>query len=63
MGTDGVFRPDRAGPEVSLDDLRAIASQPGQPLTFTCTPWGSGERMGIDRDLDGVPDGEDPTTG
>ncbi len=63
MGTDGVFRPDRAGPDASLDDLKAIASQPGQSLTFTCAPWGSGERMGIDRDLDGVPDGEDPTTG
>jgi len=65
-------RPRRTGPRVlasltmvavaALDDLRSIASQPGQALTFTCAPWGSGERMGVDRDLDGIPDGEDTIT-
>jgi hypothetical protein len=28
-------------------------------LTYTCTPPGSGQRIGIDRDLDGVLDGDE----
>ena len=32
---------------------------PGQELTYTCVPHGSGLRMGIDRDEDGVRDGDD----
>lgn len=62
MASDGTFTPDRGGPPAALDELRSIASQPGQALTFTCAPWGSGQRMGVDRDLDGIPDGEDSVT-
>ncbi|HVN39130.1 MAG TPA: thrombospondin type 3 repeat-containing protein [Myxococcota bacterium] len=38
--------------------LRALAGTQG-PITYTCAPPGSGTRMGIDRDLDGVLDGLD----
>jgi DNA-binding beta-propeller fold protein YncE len=36
--------------------VRALAVTDG-PLTYTCAPPGSGTRMGIDRNLDGTPDG------
>jgi len=36
--------------------VRALATSEG-PLTYTCAPPGSGTRMGVDRDLDGTPDG------
>jgi hypothetical protein len=51
------FVPDDGGPAVALADLRALATVPGQALTFTCGTPGSGRRAGIDRDRDGVPDG------
>jgi hypothetical protein len=40
----------------SDDQVRALATTQG-PLTYTCAPPGSGTRMGIDRNLDGTPDG------
>jgi len=47
------FRGDRASdPPLTDSALRALANTAGQPLTFTCAPYGSGTRMGIDRDLD-----------
>jgi hypothetical protein len=48
------FRSDRAA-EAPLSDaqLRLIAAVPGQALTYTCVPPGSGERIGVDRDEDG----------
>ena len=62
------FRSDRAGePELTLAKLRALASTTA-PQTFTCVPPGSGYRMGIDRDEDGIYDfdeilrGTDPST-
>jgi len=39
--------------------LRAFASAPGQELTYTCVPPGSGVRIGIDRDEDGIRDGDE----
>ncbi len=54
---DGSFKDDLG--RVSTEaEVRALAAQEG-PLTYTCTPPGSGVRMGIDRDGDGVPDGLD----
>jgi len=54
------FDPDRAAsPNISDASLRALAATPGQELTYTCVPPGSGTRIGIDRDLDGVLDGDD----
>ncbi len=49
------FRSDRASePLIADTDLRALAASSGQELTYTCVPPGSGVRVGIDRDLDGV---------
>jgi hypothetical protein len=56
---DGRFYPDDGGAALTDAQLRAIAIQYGQPVTYTCAPPGSGQRMGVDRDLDGVLDGRD----
>jgi hypothetical protein len=57
---DGRFRPDRKrGGLVSEALLLVLAGQPHGELTFTCVPPGSGLRMGIDRDGDGVLDGDE----
>jgi hypothetical protein len=54
------FIPDRiAESEVPDATLRAQALVPGQELTYTCVPPGSGVRMGIDRDEDGTLDGDE----
>jgi hypothetical protein len=45
--------PYRTGP------LMTLAAKPNQEITFTCTPPGSGRRMGIDRDEDGFLDGDE----
>src|SRR4029079_1076845 len=56
----GNFQSDKAvEPALSDTALRALALVPGQELTYTCVPPGSGTRMGIDRDEDGVRDGDD----
>jgi hypothetical protein len=39
--------------------LRQRAAQNGGELTYTCAPPGSGVRIGIDRDEDGVLDGDE----
>ena len=52
--SDGTFQMDRAGDVRTDVDLRALATTPGQELTYTCVPPGSGVRMGVDRDEDGV---------
>ncbi|HWP67056.1 MAG TPA: hypothetical protein VNO26_14250 [Candidatus Limnocylindria bacterium] len=65
----GAFLPDRTGePPLSDAQLRALATVPGQELTYTCAPPGSGVRMGVDRDWDGILDGDEagpppPTSG
>ena len=50
--TSGVFQLDRVGESMSDAALRALAATPGQELTYTCVPPGSGERIGVDRDED-----------
>ncbi len=54
---NGSFRTDEGG---LIDDaaLRSLAATEG-PLTYTCAPPGSGERMGVNRDRDGWRDGLD----
>ena len=60
---NGRFQRDRANrPSLSDSALRLLAQHPGQELTYTCAPPGSGVRMGIDRDLDGVLDGDEART-
>jgi DNA-binding beta-propeller fold protein YncE len=44
---------------VSDAGLRQLAAQAGNELTYTCTPPGSGVRIGIDRDEDGILDGDE----
>ena len=57
-GTNFVM--DRAAdPPMTDAALRALATTPGQELTYTCAPPGLGQRMALDRDQDGVLDGDD----
>src|SRR5262245_22130936 len=59
-GANGSFQSDRTGEAVLTDaQLRAQVTPPqpaGQELTYTAVPFGSGIRIGIDRDEDGFPD-------
>ena len=51
------FRSDRAlEPALGDPALRALAATPGQELTYTCVPPGSGTRIALDRDDDGYLD-------
>src|SRR5262249_20348617 len=60
----GVFQSDRATePAVTDSVLRAFANVTGQALTYTCAPPGSGIRMGLDRDGDGVFDRDELDAG
>jgi hypothetical protein len=53
----GRFRTDRrAAPPIGAAALRLLARF--HPVMFPCVPPGSGERLGVDRDGDGVWDGE-----
>ena len=56
----GWFRTDRAG-DAAIDEatLRARHDGPNRSVTLTCTPPGSGVRIGIDCDEDGVLDGDE----
>ena len=53
------FVPDDGGASLTDAQLRALAATAGQQLTYTCAPPGSGTRVGVDRDSDGVKDGSD----
>ncbi len=60
----GAFLPDRATETAQSDgQLRAQAAAPGQALTYTCVPPGSGRRVGIDRDEDGFLDRDEIDAG
>jgi len=51
----GLFAGDRQGqPPITAAALRSLA-----PVTYTCVPPGSGERIGVDRDGDGAWDGDE----
>jgi len=53
---DGALFESDLSSEAPLADvaLRALAATAGQELTYTCTPPGSGVRIGLDRDGDGI---------
>jgi DNA-binding beta-propeller fold protein YncE len=56
----GAFLTDEsASPPVSDGALRAQFLAGNASLTYTCTPPGSGRRIGIDRDGDGLLDGDE----
>ena len=54
------FRSDD-GELVTLDTLLAWSEQPGNSLVFTAVPPGSGQRLGIDRDMDCIFNAVDPS--
>ncbi|MGR9043755.1 MAG: YncE family protein [Gammaproteobacteria bacterium] len=63
LPSEGKFRISRRGMQKISDALlRAFAHLPGGETTYTCVPPGSGVRIGLDRDKDGVLDGNDPDT-
>lgn len=56
----GLFRPDRSSEALLTGDaLRQRARAASGEITFTCVPPLSGVRIGIDRDQDGVFDGDE----
>lgn len=54
----GIFKGDKAGESATVAQLIALAHT--SPVTLTCVPPGSGDRIGINRDDDSFPDGDDP---
>jgi DNA-binding beta-propeller fold protein YncE len=55
-----LFKKDRRSqPPIHESSLRNLATQGGRPVTYTCVPPGSGERIGVDRDGDGAWDGDE----
>jgi hypothetical protein len=51
----GLFKPDTVTAALlTRTELTDLLVDPADRLTFMCVPWGSGERIGIDHDLDGV---------
>jgi hypothetical protein len=57
---DGLFRSDLPSePLLTAGDLRTLAAVAGQELTWSCVPPGSGIRIGVDRDEDGLFDRAD----
>ena len=59
MQQDGSFQSDRVGEaDLSRAQLEALIAAPGDRITFMCTPWGAGNRIGIDRDEDGTLNGD-----
>jgi DNA-binding beta-propeller fold protein YncE len=51
----GQFQMDRhSDTPLTTTALRNLGGTAGQEMTFTCVPLTSGERMGVDRDLDGI---------
>ena len=60
----GAFRSDRAAePTTTKAALRRQGKVPGQEVTFTCVPPGSGERIGVDRDGDATYDRDELDAG
>jgi DNA-binding beta-propeller fold protein YncE len=56
----GLFATDRRGqPPITDAALRSLVAGFGVPVTYTCVPPGSGERVGVDRDGDGFWDGDE----
>jgi YVTN family beta-propeller protein len=63
VGSDQ-WDPDKVGePNLTTAELLALATGPGSAVTVTGVPKGSGTRMGIDRDRDTYPDGDELDAG
>ncbi len=60
----GYFQPERKQePPWSDNDVRSLAMTSGQEVTYTCVPPGEGVRIALDRDQDGVFDGDERDAG
>jgi DNA-binding beta-propeller fold protein YncE len=60
----GIYVTDRAKqPYTTAAALQAIGTQTNNSVTYTCVPPGSGLRIGVDRDQDGIYDGDDKNLG
>ena len=60
----GLFRSDRLSDPLGTEAVvRSQAAVPGQEVTYTCVPPGSGERIGVDRDADGFYDRDELDAG
>lgn len=58
--SSGTFETDKSSEAVLTDNqLRNIAQTAGQEVTYTAVPPGSGYRIGVDRDMDTIFDGDD----
>ena len=49
-----MIQTDDGSAPVAEATIRALSNTAGQELTYTCVPFGSGTRMGVDRDEDSV---------
>ena len=58
-----LFDPDDGGAGIDDPTLRAKVATPGQEITYTCVPPGSGYRLALDRDEDSLLDGVETNTG
>ena len=57
----GLFQSDRRGePALTREQLMQLVDLPGHFLTFTAVPPGTGERLALDRDRDGVWNNDEP---
>ena len=57
---NGLFETDQAEQDsLELAALLEMAASEAGEVTFTCAPPGSGQRMGLDRDEDGMLDGDE----
>ncbi|WP_455220510.1 YncE family protein [Kaarinaea lacus] len=63
MQADGSYQTDLADETITDGELRALVNQNSQILTFTCVPPGSGTWMALDRDQDGVFNGDELNQG
>ncbi len=55
-----VYHPDRRDEAaIETDEFLSRYRTSGEPLTFTCVPPGDGRRSALDRDLNGVLDGDE----
>jgi hypothetical protein len=63
MQADGSYQTDRVDETITDSELRALVNQSSQTLTFTCVPPGSGVWMALDRDLDGILNGDEVNQG
>jgi DNA-binding beta-propeller fold protein YncE len=63
VGDDHFAGDSQLVPSIADAFLRAVVLGSGSSLTYTCAPPGSGDRIGVDRDLDGFLDGDERAAG